>query len=184
MIFAHVIALNPVLMFGNSGPRRPPAARTPCWPPRRRACAGRPGTWRSPAWARAALLAVAGLVFGVVFSLLVGEPASDVSRILAGALGTTPAAWLVGAVCVLAYGLVPRASVAISWATWVATAAPGQSRRPAVRAVGRDPFEPFHYIPNTVAGAPLDPAPSLVMLALSALLLGGGLSALRRRDFG
>ncbi|SDZ12495.1 ABC-2 type transport system permease protein [Saccharopolyspora shandongensis] len=43
---------------------------------------------------------------------------------------------------------------------------------------------PFHYIPNTVAGNPFDPGPALVMIALSAVLLGGGLLALRRRDFG
>ena len=52
------------------------------------------------------------------------------------------------------------------------------------RRWGGTPFKPFHYLPNTVAGAPPDPTPDLVMLALSALLLGGGLFALRRRDFG
>ncbi|WP_165967941.1 hypothetical protein [Saccharopolyspora elongata] len=49
---------------------------------------------------------------------------------------------------------------------------------------GGTPFEPFHYIPNTIAGNPFDPGPALVMITQSAALLGGGLLALRRRDFG
>ncbi|MCO1575545.1 hypothetical protein M8C13_07205 [Crossiella sp. SN42] len=132
----------------------------------------------------AALLAVAGLVFGTIFAALVGDPVTDVPRVLAGTMATLPAALLVAAVCVLAYGLLPRAAVAISWTVWLATLAVGQVVGPLYGQWGGTPFEPFHYIPNTPAGAPLDPAPLLVMCALSALLVGSGLLALRRRDFG
>ncbi|SHF82781.1 ABC transporter permease [Streptoalloteichus hindustanus] len=131
----------------------------------------------------AALLTVTGLVFGGSFAVLVGAP-SDVPRILAGTLGTLPAAWLVGAVCVFAYGLLPRAAVAISWAVWVASAVLGRIGGPLYGLWGGTPLEPFHHVPNTVGGAAFTATPALVMLALSTLLVGGGLLALRRRDFG
>jgi ABC-2 type transport system permease protein len=132
----------------------------------------------------AALMAVAGLVFGVTYSLLVGELAVDLPRFLAGALSTVPAAWCVGAVCVLAYGLLPRASVAISWVVWLLTAGSGQVAGPLYGLWGGSPLEPFHYVPNALIGASSAVPPALTLTVIAALLLGGGLLALRRRDFG
>jgi ABC-2 type transport system permease protein len=183
LIFAHVIALYPVLMVlrlrvEETSGRTEALQATPVT--RLRWAAGQLfvviiGT--------TALLALAGIVYGVFFAVLIGD-ASDVPRLLAGALGTTPAAWLVGAVCMCAYGLAPRLSTAISWATWIATAALGQIAGPLYGVWGGTPFEPFHYIPNTIAGEPFDLMPATVMVTLSAVLLSGGLLALRRRDFG
>ncbi|MEU6780814.1 polyketide antibiotic transporter [Nonomuraea angiospora] len=132
----------------------------------------------------AALMAVAGLVFGTLYSLLVGDLARDLPRFLAGALSTVPAAWCVGAVCVLAYGLVPRASVAISWTVWLLTAGLGKVVSPLYGLWHGTPLEPFHYIPNPMLGTPFDVRPALALTALTAMLLGGALVALRRRDFG
>ncbi|MCP2169809.1 hypothetical protein [Goodfellowiella coeruleoviolacea] len=95
-----------------------------------------------------------------------------------------PAAWLVGALCVLAHGLLPRACMAISWTVWFATVALGQIAGPLYGVWGGTPFEPFHHIPNTVTGHPFDPVPPLVLTTLSALLSAGGLLALSRRDIG
>jgi ABC-2 type transport system permease protein len=131
-----------------------------------------------------ALMAVAGLVYGTLYSVLVGDLATDMPRFLAGALGAVPAAWCVGAVCVLAYGMLPRASVAISWTAWILTAALGQVAGPLYGRWGGSPLEPFHYIPNPFTAAPLNAIPVLALLAVTAVLLGGGLLALRRRDFG
>ncbi|MEV1171951.1 polyketide antibiotic transporter [Nonomuraea sp. NPDC049784] len=132
----------------------------------------------------AALMAVAGLVFGTLYSVLVGDLATDLPRFLAGALSTVPAAWCVGAVCMLAYGLLPRASVAISWAVWLLTAVLGQVVGPLYGLWGGSPLEPFHYIPNAMIGTPFEARPTLTLMALTALLLGGALMGLRRRDFG
>ncbi|WP_158895810.1 ABC transporter permease [Amycolatopsis anabasis] len=184
LLFAHLIALYPVLMVQRlraeeSSGRAEAVQATPIT--RLRWAAGHlvvtgVGT--------AALLAVAGAVFGTCYAFLVGDPATDITRILAGTLGTLPAAWLVGAACALAYGLVPQASVAIAWIVWTAVAVLGRAAGPLYGRWGGTPFEPFHYIPNTVAGAPFDATPALIMVAMSALLLGGGLIALRHRDFG
>ncbi|GII94045.1 ABC transporter permease [Sinosporangium siamense] len=132
----------------------------------------------------AALLVVAGLVFGTLFSVLVGDLATDLPRFLAGTLSAVPAAWCVGAVCVLGYGLLPRASVAISWVVWIATAGLGQVAGPLYGNWGGSALEPFHYVPNPFTPGSLAAGPILALLATTALLLGGGLLALRRRDFG
>lgn len=131
-----------------------------------------------------ALMALCGLVFGTLYAVLVGDLATDMPRFLAGALGAVPAAWCVGAVCLLAYATLPRASAAISWTVWVLTAALGQVAGPLYGRWGGSPLEPFHYVPNAFAAAPVDAGPILVLLAVTAVLLGGGLLALRHRDFG
>jgi ABC-2 type transport system permease protein len=183
LIFAYVIALYPVLMVQRlraeeiSG-RTETLQATPVT--RLRWAAGHLVV---TGLGTAALLAVAGLVFGTVFASVAGRPA-DIPRVLTGALGTLPAAWLIGAVCLFAYGLVPRAAVMISWIAWIGTVVLGRIAGPLYGLWDGTPVEPFHHIPNTVAGAPFDPIPAIVMLTLSALLLGGGLLALRRRDFG
>lgn len=131
-----------------------------------------------------ALLFIAGLIYGGAFAVLVSGAWSDVPRILAGALGMVPAAWLVGAICLLAYGLVPRFSVAIGWAVWAYVAISGRVVGPLYGVFSGLPFEPFHYLPNTVAGGAFTPLPALILLALAALFSTGGLYALRHRDFG
>ncbi|MEV4173527.1 polyketide antibiotic transporter [Nonomuraea sp. NPDC049709] len=132
----------------------------------------------------AALMAVAGLAFGLVYSLLVGDLSTDLPRFLAGALSTVPAAWCVGAVCVLAYGLLPRASVAISWLVWTLTALLGQVAGPLYGLWGGSPLEPFHYVGNAMTEPPFALLPTAGLVAITALLASGGLLALRRRDFG
>ncbi|MEV4833713.1 polyketide antibiotic transporter [Nonomuraea sp. NPDC049486] len=131
-----------------------------------------------------ALMAVAGLVFGALYSVLVGDLAIDLPRFLAGALAAVPAAWCVGAVCVLAYAMLPRASVAICWAIWALTVALGQVAGPLYGRWGGSPLEPFHYVPNAFATTSMSLEPTLALLAVTAGLLGGAVLALRRRDFG
>ncbi|RKT88901.1 ABC-2 type transport system permease protein [Saccharopolyspora antimicrobica] len=184
LIFAHVIALYPVLVVQRMRAEERSG----------RAELVQSTTLTRTRWAAghlvvlgintAVLLAVAGGVFGTLFAVLVGDPASDIPRVLAATLGTLPAVWLVGAICMLAYGAVPRASTALAWAVWTAVAVLGRAAGPLYGNWGGSPLEPFHHIPNTLAGAPFDPAPALVMAVLSALLIGTGLVALRRRDFG
>ncbi|MEV4106021.1 polyketide antibiotic transporter [Nonomuraea sp. NPDC049695] len=130
------------------------------------------------------LMAVAGLVYGALYSLLVGDFTTDLPRFLAGALSTVPAAWSVGAVSVFAYALLPRASAAISWAVWILTAGLGKVAGPLYGAWDGSPLEPFSHLPNPFTAASFDIRPLLALLAVTAILLGGGLLALRRRDFG
>ncbi|NUW43593.1 ABC transporter permease [Nonomuraea rhodomycinica] len=184
LIFAHVIALYPVLMVQRlrSEETSGRAEIVLATPTTRLRWAG--GHLVLAGLGSAALLAVAGVVHGVLHGLLVGDLATDPPRVLAGVLGHVPAVWCVGAVCVLAYGLLPRASVALSWTVWIMTAALGQVMGPLYGMWAGTPLEPFHYIPNTFAGGPVDARPYLVLFALTAALVTGGLLALRRRDLG
>ncbi|GAA2205640.1 exporter of polyketide antibiotics [Nonomuraea monospora] len=132
----------------------------------------------------AALMAVAGVVFGLIYSLTAGSLPTDLPAFLAGALSTVPAAWCVGGVCVLAYGLVPRAAVVVGWLAWILTTGLGQVVGPLYGMWGGSPVEPFHYVSNAMLEPAFQLAPTAALLAVTALLTTGGLLALRRRDFG
>ncbi|MCP2347521.1 ABC transporter permease [Nonomuraea roseoviolacea] len=184
LIFAHVIALYPVLMVRRlrseeTSGRAETLLATPLtrlrWAGGHLALAG---------LGSAALLAVAGVVHGVLYGLLVGDLAADPPRVLAGMLSHVPAVWSVGAAGVLAYGLLPRASVAVSWAVWILTAVLGQLAGPLYGMWAGTPLEPFHYVPDVFGDGSFDAGPYLLLFALTAALVGGGLLALRRRDLG
>lgn len=130
------------------------------------------------------LFAVAALVLGFCYGLFMGELPGTLLRVALGGLSCVPAAWLIAAICFLAYALVPRYSVPIAWAVWAWTALLGQVAGPLYGVWGGTPFEPFHYVPNVVAGESYTPLQVFAMLAPTVLLVSGGLTALRCRDFG
>ncbi|MFF5210186.1 ABC transporter permease [Streptosporangium sp. NPDC000396] len=131
-----------------------------------------------------ALLTLGGFVTGLIYSLLLGDVAVDLPRVLLGTLGHVPAAWLVGAIAAFAVGVLPRLSVALSWAAWGTVVVLGDLLGPLIGLWGWSRAEPFHYTPNTVAGAPFTALPQLVILALTAVLAAAALTRLNRRDFG
>ncbi len=184
LIFGYAIALYPVLMVqrlrGEETSGRAEAVQGTTITRLRWAFGHIVVTWLGTA----ALLAVAGLVFGGTFAGLVSHNAADILRLLGSTLGLIPAAWVVGAVCLLAYGLLPRLAVPIGWAVWVFVALAGRVVGPLYDNWAGSPFEPFHYVSNTVAGGTFQLGPELTMVLLAALLAAAGLAALRRRDFG
>ena len=86
--------------------------------------------------------------------------------------------------CLLAYGLLPRLAIPIGWAVWAFVALSGRVVGPLYDNWAGSPFEPFHYVSNTVAGGAFHPLQELTLLATAALLAAAGLAALRHRDFG
>ncbi|MFI6926710.1 ABC transporter permease [Nonomuraea spiralis] len=182
LILAYCIALYPVLMIvrlrsEETSGRAEAVQATPLTRVRWAA-----GHLVVAALGTAALLALTALVFSAVYGALLGDFTGTAPRFLAAALSQAPAAWCVGAVCLAAYGLVPRASVPLCWAAWILTALLGQVVAPFYGVWGGTPFEPFHYLPNILAGQAFGTVPVLVLLALTAVLTAGGLLALRRRD--
>ncbi|MFI6538717.1 ABC transporter permease [Nonomuraea sp. NPDC050547] len=131
-----------------------------------------------------ALLALGGLVTGLVYSLILGDPAADLPRVLLGTLAHVPAAWLVGAVAALAVCVLPRASVALSWAAWGLVVLIGDLLGPLIGLWGWSRAEPFHHTANTVAGASFTIVSPVVILALTAALGAVALNRLNRRDLG
>ncbi|MEV0234849.1 polyketide antibiotic transporter [Nonomuraea sp. NPDC050786] len=130
----------------------------------------------------AALLALGGFVTGLVHTLSMDEPA--VGRMLLAALEHVPAAWLVGACAAFAVAVLPRVSVALSWAVWGVVVVVGDLLGPLIGLWGWSRIEPFHYTPNTVSGEPFSGTPPAVILALTALLTTAALIRLRNRDLG
>jgi len=129
----------------------------------------------------AALLVVAGLAAGVAHAARTGD-AGQVGRVLAGALVQIPAAWVLSAIVVAAFGLAPRA-VAIGWAALVVFLLLGElGQLLRLRQWVMD-LSPFAHVPK-LPGDQLTAAPMLWLLGIAALLTVVGLVGLRRRDIG
>ncbi|MEU7898745.1 polyketide antibiotic transporter [Nonomuraea sp. NPDC049152] len=126
------------------------------------------------------LMGAGGLVTGLIAGSLLDAPV--LPRVMAGALGQVAAAWVVGAVAAVAVCALPRISVAVSWAAWALVFVVGDLCGPLIGLWGWGRMQPFHYVPNTVAGARFAAAPLLTLLALTALLVALALARLRTRD--
>jgi len=127
------------------------------------------------------LLAALGLSAGVTYSLVSGDVAGELPRILGSTMVALPAVWVMAALTTAAYGLFPRFAaivgcgalgafllIELGWET--------QQISDAVFAIS--PFSHVH--PSTE----VDPFTLLSLTAVAALLAAGGLLGLRRRDFG
>jgi ABC-2 type transport system permease protein len=119
---------------------------------------------------------------GVALGLVVGDPLG----VLGGALVQVPAVWVPAGVGVLVLGVLPRAAVALSWATFLFVNLFGEVLGPIV---GVDYwiaklFVPFPNLPMVLSGEAFTATPLLVMVVLAAALVGTGLVGLRRRAIG
>src|SRR5699024_8339387 len=115
------------------------------------------------------------------YSLVSGDVAGVLPRILASTMAALPAGWVMDALATAAYGLIPRFAALIGWGAlggllllelgWET-----QLISDAVFAVS--PFSHVH--PSTEVG----PFTLLSLTAVAAVLVAGGLLGLRRRDVG
>ncbi|GII84499.1 exporter of polyketide antibiotics [Sphaerisporangium siamense] len=128
----------------------------------------------------AVLLAVAGLAVGLTHGLNTGAVGHEVPRALAGTLVQLPAVWILAAITVLLFGLLPRFSAA-SWAGLAICLLVGL----VGTALGVDDrvldISPFTHLPK-LPGDDFTPAPLLWLTAMAILLTTAGLTAFRRRD--
>ncbi|WP_431917488.1 hypothetical protein [Nonomuraea jabiensis] len=63
----------------------------------------------------ASVMAAGGLGAGLMYGLSMGDVGTQLPRVLVVALALVPAVWTVGAIGMLAFGLVPRLAVAVIW---------------------------------------------------------------------
>lgn len=127
------------------------------------------------------LMVCAGLAAGVAHAAHTGD-ATQVGRVLGGAVVQLPAAWVLVGIVVAAFGLAPRAVVA-GWAALVAFLLIGElgplfELNQAVMDVS-----PFAHVPK-LPGSPLHVAPILWLTGTAAALTAVGLAGFRRRDIG
>lgn len=129
------------------------------------------------------ILAAAGLTAGLAHGLATGD-GTQVPRLLGATLVQVPAAWTLGAVSALAFGLLPQLAVAISWTAWAVTNLFGEVLGPAI---GIDYWianvvVPFHHLPKVLSGGTFTVLPLLILAGVSAAGMLVGLFAFRRRD--
>ena len=128
----------------------------------------------------AVALAVEGLLCGLVYGLTVGDVAGQTPRILGGTLAQLPAVWVLAAIAVLLFGVVPRFA-AVAWG--------GVAAALLLLLVGGAvqldqwmlDISPFTHIPH-LPGAELTWTPLLSLTAVAAVAVAVGLAGLRRRD--
>lgn len=123
----------------------------------------------------ALILASAGLTMGVV----AGAPA----KVLAGALVQVPATWVLAGIGALAFGLLPRAAAAISWAAFLFVNLFGEVLGPILGidySIAKYAV-PYPNLPMVISGEPFTATAVLIMIGIAAALTVTGLAAVRRR---
>ncbi|NNH69303.1 ABC transporter permease [Nocardia uniformis] len=130
----------------------------------------------------AAVLAAGGIGAGLSYGLAIGD-LGQVPRVTGAALAYLPAVWIVIAVAVAAYGILPRAVPAIAWAFFVYCLVALLFTESFDLPAWFDDASPLSHTPR----APLEqvgPGVVLTLLMIASAGIAAGLAGLRRRDFG
>ncbi|MGC4789194.1 ABC transporter permease [Micromonospora sp. DT178] len=128
-----------------------------------------------------ALVLLGGLTTGLGYGLVAGDPLGRAVELGGAALVRLPALLVVAGVVTALFGLLPRWSVALSWAALIAFLLLGQLGAVLDLPQAALNLSPYTHVPSAPA---VDPAalPLVVLTAVAAALLAAGLAAFRRRD--
>jgi ABC-2 type transport system permease protein len=127
------------------------------------------------------LMVLAGAGAGLVRAAQTGAAGEGV-RVFAAALVQLPAAWVLAAIVVAAFGLAPRFT-GIGWAALAGFVVLGELGPLLKLSHWVMDASPFAHVPK-LPGATFTAAPMLALIAVAALLAAAGLAGLRRRDVG
>lgn len=128
----------------------------------------------------AVVLACAGVATGLAHGLNSGNVGRELPRILAGAMVQLPAVWVLTAVTVALFGLLPRLSV-LGWAALVVCLLVGFVG-PAIQLNHWVlDISPFGHLPK-LPGGQVSATPLAWLLGVVLVLTAVGLVGLRRRD--
>jgi ABC-2 type transport system permease protein len=129
------------------------------------------------------LLAVAGGATGLGYGIRAGGTGTEIARMLGAGLAQLPAALVIAAIALAAFGLAPGAGGAIGW-TALGLAVALNLFGPAVQLSHWVlDASPFTHAPRLPGGA-VSATPLLWLSGLAIALGALGLAALRRRDVG
>ena len=128
----------------------------------------------------AVAIMIAGLVAGLTYGAAAGDVAGRLPTVLGTAAVQLPAVWLLSAVTVALFGLVPRFTP-VAWGVLVAFVAIYLLGSLANSPQWLLDLEPFGHTPRVGTGA-FTPTPLVWLLVLDVALITLGLSAFRRRD--
>jgi ABC-2 type transport system permease protein len=128
----------------------------------------------------AVALAVLGVATGLA-SVGAGDLGGHLTRVLGGAMVQLPAVWVLAAIAVAAFGLLPRLMAGMSWAAVALCfflGFVGQLLQLDQRVLD---VTPFAHVPK-IPGGEFTAAPMGWLLAIAVLLTIAGLAGFRRRD--
>jgi ABC-2 type transport system permease protein len=125
------------------------------------------------------ILVVSGLSMGITDAAVTGD-ASVVPTALGGMLAYVPATWLLVALTLALFGLVPRAAPA-AWAVLAVCFVIGMFGQLLDLPQWASDLSPFQHVPQLPA-ADLDVVPLVLLSALAVVVGGVGLAGLRHRD--
>ncbi|MFI5839736.1 ABC transporter permease [Catenuloplanes sp. NPDC051500] len=121
-----------------------------------------------------------GLTSGFVFGAATGDVAGQIARMVGAAAAQLPAVWLVTAIAVALFGLLPRLA-AVAWGILVACLLLGQVGavlRLDQRLLDVSPYTHLPHLPGGDVSVPT----LLTLSAIAVLLLAAGTLGWRRRD--
>lgn len=128
----------------------------------------------------AVALAAAGLAGGLVYGSSVSDVGRELPRVLAGAMVQLPAVWMLAAITVALFGILPRlamagwAALGVVLAIWLLGATLELNQQVLN-------ISPFTHLPK-IPGAEMTTLPLVWLLAITAALVVTGLAAVRSRD--
>jgi ABC-2 type transport system permease protein len=128
----------------------------------------------------AVVLGVAGLMEGLVYGLIANDVGGQLSNALSGTMAQLPAVWVIAAVAVLFFGLLPRWAPA-AWgalAVCVLVMLVGTTLQLNQRILDISPFTHVPHLPGGDAVA----TPFIALIVVAVVLAAAGLTGLRRRD--
>lgn len=126
-------------------------------------------------------MAVCGLCAGLTHGANTGNIGHELPRVLAGALVQLPAVWLLVALTVAAFGLLPRLAATVGWVALSICLFLGQVGAMLRLNQFLLDISPFTHIPR-VPGASVAVTPLLTLTVLATILISVGLSGFRQRD--
>ncbi len=127
----------------------------------------------------AAALASAGLAMGLTHGLNTGDVGRELPRVLAGAMVQLPAVWVLAAVTVVLFGVLPRLAT-VGWgalAICVLFGLVGTALRFDQWVLD---ISPFTHLPR-LPGGEVSTAPLIWLSVLAVALVAAGLVGFRRR---
>jgi ABC-2 type transport system permease protein len=128
----------------------------------------------------AAVMITAGLTTGLAYGLSTGDVGHQLPRVLAGATVQLPAVWVLAAIAVALFGLLPRLAPA-AWGALAVCLVLGLVGAAVQLDQRLLDVSPFTLVPKVPGGA-VAAAPLVVLAAVAVLLAAAGLVGLRRRD--
>ncbi|MFI7649047.1 ABC transporter permease [Micromonospora sp. NPDC049460] len=128
-----------------------------------------------------ALVLLGGLTTGLGYGLVTGDPLGQTAELGGAALVRLPALLVVAGVVTALFGLLPRWSVALSWAALIGFLLLGQLGAVLDLPQAALNLSPYTHVPS-VPAVDLAALPLVVLTGVAVVLLAAGLAGFRRRD--